>query len=75
MSDPGQNRNKIIINLILILLVLVLIYVIYYISGGDPLGLINPGANSGGGNPISRLVDSLRGFGRGLQDLFSGMVR
>jgi hypothetical protein len=75
MSGPGEKRSAIFINLILIALVLILIFTLYKISGGDLLAWIRPGTYSSGNDPISQLVGSLRAFGQGLRDSFSGFLR
>jgi hypothetical protein len=75
MTDSGEKRKTIVTNLILIFLVLVLIFALYNLTGGDLFALIRPATYSGGSDPISQLVGSLRSFGQGLRGAFSGLLR
>jgi len=74
MSDPANKRNNRISNLVLLLLIIALIFVLYNLTGGNLFSLFKPGTYSGGGDPISQLVGSLRGFGQGLRNAFSGLI-
>lgn len=75
MSDPTNKRNNLVTNLFLLFLILALIFVLYNLTGGDLFSLFRPGTYSSGADPISQLVGSLRSFGQGLRDAFSGLIR
>ena len=75
MTGSERKPNTIVTNLILLLLVLVLIYALYRVTDGNLSALLRPETYSGGGDPLSQMVGSLRNLGNGLRDMFSGMLR
>jgi hypothetical protein len=68
MRDPSENQGGFLTTILLIGLLLALLYLLYLIFGGN---LVPTSAASSGSDPISQLVNSIRGFGRGLGDAFS----
>ncbi len=74
MSDPGEKRKRALSTLIMLLLLVALVYALFRVSGGDFSSLLHPGNYAGGGGPITRMVDSLRGFGQGLRGMFNGLI-
>lgn len=58
-------------NLLLLLVLVGLALVVYWLFGDYLTGV----QVSGGGSPLQGFIDSLKGFGNGLADMFKGFSR
>ena len=58
-------------NLLLLLVLVGLVLVLYWLFGDYLTGV----QVSGGGSPLQGFIDSLKGFGNGLADMFKGFSR
>jgi len=71
MEDPNNKSKNTIIDVILILLIIALAFVLYTFVESHWMKF-DPSGDLG---PFGRIVESVSAFGRGLQGMFSRILR
>jgi len=74
MKPPVERPKFPCALVVLILLALVLILVLIQSYGPGWSSILEPGREGGSGSPLEQVVESLRGMGRGLVDLFKSII-
>ena len=75
MRDRGKKPVISKVTLVSILLILILVYALYIILGNDWDILSRLTEEAGGGSFVEKIVISLRGFGNGIRNTFTGIMR
>jgi quinol-cytochrome oxidoreductase complex cytochrome b subunit len=70
MEDPGKNKRKWVVDVVIILLLITMIYVLYSLIGGD----WSVWDMSGEPDLFSGITESMSNFGQSLSGMFGRMI-